>query len=99
MHFFTCTYTPQHQPIHPSIHPFGSVNSFARELRVHRTKQTRLRDYRTALRVLVDSLYELSRTTNLLNGQRLYHFTRNCERKIPNKCSWEAAAIQLFQSW
>ena len=40
---------------HPSIHPFGSVNSFARELRAHRTKQTRLRDYRTALRVLVDS--------------------------------------------
>ena len=84
---------------HPSIHPFGSVNSFARELRAHRTKQTRLRDYRTALRVLVDSPYKLSRTTNLLNGQRLYHFTRNRERTIPNKHGSEAAAVQLFQSW
>src|SRR5216117_2709481 len=83
---------------HPSIHPFGSVNSFARELRAHRTKQTRLRDYRTALRVLVDSPYELSRTTNLLNGQRLYHFTRNREHTILNKHSWEATAVQLFQS-
>ena len=99
MHFFTCTHTPRHQPIHPSIHPsihpFGSVNSFARELRVHRTKQTRLRDYRTAIRLLVD---ELSRITNLLNGQRLYHFTRNREHTILNKHSWEATAVQLFQS-
>ena len=49
-HMHTHSTTSTHQSIHPSIHPFGSVNSFARELRAR---------CRTAVSVLVAPILQV----------------------------------------